>query len=398
MFGLATGQLSLAGVISAGLCWFTMIFLACLPADVLGQDDDDYLAGQALFERHWVSPPASAAASDGLGPYYNARACVSCHPDGGAGLAGPSPEDTFPPLVIHLIDEPSRSVFGRQWQPHAVRGLEPEDLHIKLGVRQKVFIYPDGESVELVAPFIADWHAGQRELSGSAVLSLRMAQDLHGMAVLVDAMAGAGRFGWQGSHASLDLQIAHALSADMGLGSPLLPGPGGDCTLAQTGCLALAAATLSGTEPETSEVVLDLLAAYVVALPVPEVPAFDDTVQGLRTFRRLGCNGCHSEFLARADGSRQAFFSDLELHDLGLDLADMTPDNGPVPARWRTPPLWRMAERLAIPGSRFLHDGRAANPEQAILWHGGEAGRVREAFVALPAGERLAFLAWLGGL
>ena len=43
---------------------------------------DDRMArvlGAALFERAWVPAPSSTTANDGLGPLFNARACVSCH-------------------------------------------------------------------------------------------------------------------------------------------------------------------------------------------------------------------------------------------------------------------------------------------------------------------------------
>jgi CxxC motif-containing protein (DUF1111 family) len=46
----------------------------------------------------------------------------------------------------------------------------------------------------------------------------------------------------------------------------------------------------------------------------------------------------------------------------------------------------------------FLHDGRARNLEEAILWHGGEAGRSREGYAALPKPDREALLAFLRSL
>ncbi|MCB0952597.1 MAG: hypothetical protein KDB13_07750 [Microthrixaceae bacterium] len=48
--------------------------------------------------------------------------------------------------------------------------------------------------------------------------------------------------------------------------------------------------------------------------------------------------------------------------------------------------------------TRFLHDGRARSVEEAILWHGGEAERARDDFVALPRGDREDLLAFLNSL
>ena len=39
----------------------------------------DLAIGRALFERAWVSAPASTKSTDGLGPFYNARSCAACH-------------------------------------------------------------------------------------------------------------------------------------------------------------------------------------------------------------------------------------------------------------------------------------------------------------------------------
>jgi CxxC motif-containing protein (DUF1111 family) len=48
--------------------------------------------------------------------------------------------------------------------------------------------------------------------------------------------------------------------------------------------------------------------------------------------------------------------------------------------------------------TRFLHDGRAATLEEAILAHDGQALRARDRFAALPADERAAILAFLGSI
>jgi len=42
-----------------------------------------------------------------------------------------------------------------------------------------------------------------------------------------------------------------------------------------------------------------------------------------------------------------------------------------------------------------MHDGRARNLAEAILWHGGEAHPAREGFRRLPARERRQLVAFL---
>jgi len=46
----------------------------------------------------------------------------------------------------------------------------------------------------------------------------------------------------------------------------------------------------------------------------------------------------------------------------------------------------------------LLHDGRARNATEAILWHAGEAQAAREAFRTMSKKDREALLAFLGSL
>src|SRR6187455_654964 len=70
-----------------------------LPQDAKGLD---FEIGRALFERHWAAAPASTQAADGLGPLFNARACISCHPGGGRGVAFDKLGATLPALLFRL--------------------------------------------------------------------------------------------------------------------------------------------------------------------------------------------------------------------------------------------------------------------------------------------------------
>ena len=62
------------------------------------------------------------------------------------------------------------------------------------------------------------------------------------------------------------------------------------------------------------------------------------------------------------------------LHDMGNDLADGRPDFLANGNEWRTPPLWGIGLSELVNGhTSLLHDGRARNILEAIMWHGGEA-------------------------
>ena len=92
-------------------------------------------------------------------------------------------------------------------------------------------------------------------------------------------------------------------------------------------------------------------------------------------------------------------YTDLLLHDLGPGLADGRPDWEATGREWRTPPLWGLGLAPAV-GNRsfYLHDGRARSVEEAILWHGGEAARARDAWAALPRSDRDAVVRFLRSL
>ena len=85
-------------------------------------------------------------------------------------------------------------------------------------------------------------------------------------------------------------------------------------------------------------------------------------------------------------------FTDLLLHDMGPNLADICLAQA-LPSEFRTEPLMGLRFKTA-----FLHDGRATSIEQAIDFHGGEAAASRDRFEALPVGERTAIVRFLRGL
>ncbi len=92
-------------------------------------------------------------------------------------------------------------------------------------------------------------------------------------------------------------------------------------------------------------------------------------------------------------------YTDLLLHDMGEDLADHRPDYLAGRRDWRTPALWGLGLTGTVNGNTaLLHDGRARNATEAILWHGGEATVSREAFRSMPKADRDALLRFLASL
>jgi len=126
---------------------------------------------------------------------------------------------------------------------------------------------------------------------------------------------------------------------------------------------------------------------------------------GLRLFTDLGCAACHRpelpvDLTESGSGAQTprviAAYTDLLLHDLGIELADETAAGTRVLTKWRTAPLWGLGYQIRHQHSAtLLHDGRARSVEEAILWHSGEAGRARQGFLNLPRRTREALLRWL---
>ena len=92
-------------------------------------------------------------------------------------------------------------------------------------------------------------------------------------------------------------------------------------------------------------------------------------------------------------------FTDLLLHDMGPGLADSMAEGDASASEWRTTPLWNIGLTAgAAGGEAYLHDGRARDLSEAILWHGGEGEAAREAFRTMPAADRAALIAFLRSL
>ena len=126
-------------------------------------------------------------------------------------------------------------------------------------------------------------------------------------------------------------------------------------------------------------------------------------MQGAELFRDLGCASCHTATLTTGATDIDALsnqtihpYTDLLLHDMGEGLADHRPDGEATGTEWRSAPLWGIGLTETVNGhTRFLHDGRARNLAEAIVWHGGEAEASKNAFVALTAEQRDALIAYL---
>jgi CxxC motif-containing protein (DUF1111 family) len=219
----------------------------------------------------------------------------------------------------------------------------------------------------------------------------------------VNKRAVIGRLGWKANQPDVAHQTAGAFSQEIGMTTTLRPEP--NCTNIQIACIDAP----DGGSPEISDEIFKRIVDYQRMLAVPARRNLDDAQvkQGAQLFASAGCAACHRatfKTAAVADApwlSNQTIhpFTDMLLHDMGPDLADGRADFEASGTEWRTPPLWGMGLQHAVNGhTRYLHDGRARDANEAILWHGGEAEGAREAYKKMSRSEREALLKFLSSL
>jgi CxxC motif-containing protein (DUF1111 family) len=378
----------------------------------LADDRMSRTIGKALFERAWVPAPSSTKANDGLGPLFNARACVSCH----AGLermpvtvsaAGIVTSDN---LVIRFSnkDGDADPGYGRQLQTAAVPGVEPEG---RIALSEKGS-YPYNLTRGAVAP---STHHGARlapALRGLGLIEMisdadilkqadpddRNGDGISGRANMVIAHDGAsrvGRFGWKASAATLSDMTETAFSLDLALSTPGRTASWGDCTEKQSECRA-APHGGDASQPEITADLVAMIRGYLASI-APPVPSDEAKAEdGRKLFTDADCAACHMSALPSSRGPIQAY-TDLLLHDMGDELDGGATEPGVASSEWKTAPLWGLS-RIVAAGAGFLHDGRAKTLEEAILAHGGEGSASRSRYMALDQRDRDRLLAFLSSL
>jgi CxxC motif-containing protein (DUF1111 family) len=84
---------------------------------------------------------------------------------------------------------------------------------------------------------------------------------------------------------------------------------------------------------------------------------------------------------------------------MGEGLADNRPEGLATGREWRTAPLWGLGRTQAVNGhAYYLHDGRARDLMEAILWHDGEAAAAKRRFMDLSKQARSDLLRFLESL
>lgn len=421
-----------------------------LPAKNLGiLRRDNFFIGNAFFRQPWVIAPASTSARDGLGPLFNTNTCQGCHVKDGRGQPPLSKDDAFLSTLVRLsipaitgdhkaqvmksgvVPEPN---YGDQLQPKGIPGVKAE-ASPRLRYEEVSGQFADGEQYTLLKPELYFEELNYGAMHPDVQTSVRVAPVMIGLGLLEaipeadilqqadpgdsngDGISGRpnrvwdvlkqetvlGRFGWKANQPTVRQQSEGAFHGDLGITTTLFPEQG--CTAAQQACRDAP----DGGKPEISAEIMEKVTFYASTLAVPARRDIDDAdiKKGELLFNRAGCTSCHTaEFTTgpSADFPELAGqvirpYSDLLLHDMGEGLADGRPDFEANGREWRTPPLWGIGLVETVnEHTRFLHDGRARNLLEAVLWHGGEAESAKQQVLAMDKTERDALIAFLNSL
>lgn len=372
--------------------------------------------GRELFVAQWEAAPSGRPLLDGLGPLFVTDACSKCHLTDSRAASLKKDGTTDVGILFRLAD--------KKGNPDPHYGSQLQDKSTAASPEGRVIWTLSGNN-RIKFHLTENKHA----LDEKTVISPRLAPPLFGMGLLNlvseknlleyadeedknkdgisgrahilirDAKQCLGRFGLKAITCNLKEQTSAAFNGDMGLTSALKPKE--NCTDKQPICKNVP----SGGNPEVSQNIVDLINQFLSLLAVYDrrIENLSDFNQGSQIFADIGCEKCHRETLKTVESkdfpqlSEQIFYpyTDLLLHDMGKDLNDGMAEENAKPEEWKTPPLWGIGLIEQSPNARFLHDARAKNIDEAIIWHGGEALKSKQAYQQLKDEDKRLLLSFL---
>jgi CxxC motif-containing protein (DUF1111 family) len=387
-----------------------------------GNQPDDFELGDpidgltpdqlAAFKRGLIMFEKRFKPSEGLGPFYNATSCASCHSTPTAGgssqlyrnfymaMVGTPPfqapiDPGISPVVPAYGNFENQLGFdlegGRPVIPDLFFGLEPVVAQRNTVPMFGVGLFEFIDNATIIA------NADPDDLITPDGVSGRYNTDFGAL----------GRFGVKAQSNAIEFFTRAPLNNQMGITSDPFEGSGAIVSL----CSAAVPLQVSTDpddpitdsdpvqDPEISHDDLGDLIAYSKFLAPPPKKTFSpEAIAGELLFDQIGCTKCHIPELTSSLGPVGAY-SDLLIHDMGPALADGLSFGIPQVAQgqlqsteseWRTQPLWGVS--LHAP---YLHDGRAETLLEAITLHAGEAQTITDAFNALTGPEQADLITFL---
>ncbi len=370
------------------------------PVDGLTSEEKiRFLAGDVAFNEEIFT------AEKGLGPYFVATSCGSCHAGDGKG-------HPFTTLTRFGQYDSTGNMYmafgGPQLQNKAIPGYIPE--HVPAGAPFSKFTPPANTGLgflEALSDAQLLVHADPLDVDADGISGVPnyITPPGYFQALPHHLPVGGkyiGRFGKKAAAINLLHQTANAYNQDMGITSEFNPsepaingitGPYGDGT----------------PDPEVPASTVFNVVFYLETLKAPIQRDQNDpeVQQGKMIFTAIGCAKCHvpefttpSVSIAALSNKKIFPYTDLLLHDMGAGLNDNYTEGMATAAEWKTPALWGLGLSKSSQGGNYflLHDGRASSIEEAILLHGGEGSASKNAFQSLSTAEKNQLVKFLESL
>jgi CxxC motif-containing protein (DUF1111 family) len=365
---------------------------------------DTFARDQEVYEQNH-------SVQTGLGPVYNATACVSCHQNPNSGGASQFTElrvghndengNFVNPTIF--INDGQNTITGRSIVNDRAIGPEAQE-HIPAtenirALRAALNTLGDGFVEAIDDKTLIAIAEGQPELSEGRI---------HGEVVQAPIFEApgqtrVGRFGWKDQHSSLLSFIGDAYLNEMGITNRLRP----------TDVTTVLKITKDPEDvpDELGLADIDHFAQFIRGTMVPPrdaaLAATPAAIRGGDLFSRVGCGVCHVQSITTApagtviDGGMFTVpdalgdkiihpFGDFLLHDIGTGDGIVQVGPQDTANKLRTAPLWGLRTK-----PRFMHDLRSLSLEDAIARHEGEAREPARRFRELSPEERQALITFL---
>jgi CxxC motif-containing protein (DUF1111 family) len=353
--------------------------------DLTGDERDRFKKGRVVFNQDFTP-------KTGLGPLFNNTGCARCHNEPVSGGGGSFTQVNASVLHSNGFCDPLVERGGPVFQLSVTPALKKA-----LGIDAEP-IPAEADRGKRTTPDVFGFGLLDA-VPEASILALADPDDVNG-----DGISGrvnrffdgrVGRFGRKAITPTLAEFAEGAFHFEQGLTVPNFLSEG------SAGGQPIPPDVDPLPEPEVSAELVAHTQAYVRMLAPAKPKDLDrDGMRGQQIFSKIGCAKCHIPTLRTGDHPIRALanrdfpaHTDLLLHDMGEQLADVCQGLVATPSEFRTEPL--MALRLA---RRYLHDGRASSIEQAVELHAGEASHSRDGFGALSGSDRRALLKFLGTL
>lgn len=368
---------------------------------------DSFAQDQSVFEEQ-------EGVDNGLGPLYNAQACVSCHQNPVTGGISQVTElrvghndanGNFVSPSISINDGqntvPNRSLVNDRAICAQAQERTPGSETIRT-FRTSLNTLGDGFVEAIDSNLLVAIANNQPSQSNG-----RIAGEFIQVPVLeAPGHIRGGRFGWKNQQASLLSFSSDAYLNEQGISNRLNP------TDTTTVCK-----TTSDPEDHADSIGMDDIDHFATFMRGTKAPPVDsvllatsDAQAGQQLFSAIGCNICHVTSITTAPAGTVinggAFtvpavlgnkvihpYSDFLLHNVGT--GDGIVQDGPADTanKMRTAPLWGVRTR-----DRLMHDGESLTRNDAILRHGGEANFVINNYRSLSTNQKNQLITFLNSL